>query len=773
MKVLMITPPVVQLNSPYPSGAYLSSFFKQQGENVLWKDLNISLFHKIFSRQGLTKLFELSEQKALQMAQNAQSQNDFATAFNLRRYVATKEQWIQWIDFITSILCGKMREKEHDFLFSPFAPRGARMENFLSSLNREPSVDDVRFLCSYALADLADYITAVFDNDFSLIRYAEHLSVDKKNFSQIEQKLNSPVLSVFYEEVLQENLIFDDKDVPDLVCISIPFAGTFLPSLYTARFLKNHYNNKVFIAFGGGFVNTELRQVSEKKLSKYINAFSFDRGYGSYIDLKNHWQELQTILRAPTTPQDSIDSSTPTVSQDSVVSTTTQQSSIELQPLYKMQIFFDNQIIKPLIQHSDLQQTENSLTSQIFPDFSDIDFSVYPRVCDDMNAMHRIWNDGSWIKAYLAHGCYWHKCAFCDTQLDYVCGYKIVDTEKLFYSLLQTASEKNIFGIHFVDEALPPKSLKQFALLNAQNGGKLYFWGNVRFEKTFTKDFAAFLSYCGFGGASAGLEVATSAGLKSINKGTDIFSVVSSCAAFKEAGILVHAYMIYGFWNDTPQTIINSMETLRQFFQAGLLDSAFWHKFVLTKNSQVFSEWKKGLHPDLFPLEPPENKSIFANNNLHFKGEDKFDKYSVPLENALASWMHNEHLQTKIQKWFDFPVPNPQISKDYVENLIQKYIENSSKLDFSTDKDIFWLGSDLIITKNKNSSQASWFYLQEEYTITDKNFIKFAPQINDLLKKLSPQTKTPEHQKAVSIVQKSPELQTQLKKLHSKGLVVF
>ena len=94
-------------------------------------------------------------------------------------------------------------------------------------------------------------------------------------------------------------------------------------------------------------------------------------------------------------------------------------------------------------------------------------------------------------------------------------------------------------------------------------------------------------------------------------------------------------------------------------------------------------------------------------------------------------------------------------------------------MDFSTDKDIFWLGSDLIMTKNNNPSQASWFYLQEEYTITDKNFIKLAPQINDLLKKLSPQTKTPEHQKAVSIVQKSPESQTQLKKVHSKGLVVF
>ena len=158
-------------------------------------------------------------------------------------------------------------------------------------------------------------------------------------------------------------------------------------------------------------------------------------------------------------------------------------------------------------------------------------------MCDDRNAMHRIWTDGTWIKAYLAHGCYWHKCAFCDTSLDYVCGYKLTDIAPLYEGLLKTAQEKGVYGIHFVDEALPPVALKKFALLNARSGNPLYFWGNVRFEKTFTKDLAAFLSYCGFGGVSAGIESATGTGLESINKGTDISSIIHACCAFKEAGI--------------------------------------------------------------------------------------------------------------------------------------------------------------------------------------------------------------------------------------------
>lgn len=791
MKVLVITPPVIQLNSPYPSGAYLCSFFKNQNDECIWKDLNISLFYKIFSARGLETLFSLTEKKALEMADLAEAQNDKNTAFNLRRYVCTKQNWIDWIDFITAILCGKMREKEHEFLFSPFAPRGSRMENFLASLDREPTVDDVRFLCSYALADLADYITTVFDKDFSLVRYAESLCVDERDFMQIQNQLESPVLKVFYEQVLQENLVFAQNEIPDMICISVPFAGTFLPALYTASFIKKKYQNKIFVVMGGGFVNTQLRETAETGFSKFIDAFSFDRGYGSYIELKKHFVKIKNheIFRQNRDLQQNCEQPN---NQDCAQLNNANCAQLNNQDFgqpntencgqfYKLQLFYENKTILPLWKDKKISQIENELTADIMPDYQDIDFSIYPRVCDDLNPMHRIWNDGSWIKAYLAHGCYWHKCAFCDTQLDYVCGYKIVQTEKLFLKLLETADLKKVYGIHFVDEALPPKALKKFALLNVQNGKKLYFWGNVRFEKTFTKDFAAFLSYCGFGGASAGLEVATENGLKTINKGTDISSIISACAAFKEAGILVHAYMIYGFWNDTPQSIINSMETLRQFFEAGLLDSAFWHKFVLTKNSQVFYEWQNGLHKDLIPIQNQNKKSIFADMNMHFKGEQNFDKYSIPLENALNSWMHGRNLQTKVQKWFDFQVPSPTIPKNFVETQIQHYLDKNEQLKVKDDdKDIFWLGSKPAANLHKSTLTIRWFYLQEDFQETfrlqdfenHKNF-DFQTDFLALFDLLSPCAETDIHENAVRKIKTSAPLQKIFTKLHQKGLVIF
>jgi len=798
MNVIVITPPILQINSPYPSGAYLSAFFKNQGCNVTWADLNLQLFYSIFSSAGIQKIFQLSSKRAIQLAEKAEKKGDDGTAFNLRRYVSTASAWENWIDWIVQILRDggenisntnprrSSREKQHQFLYSPFAPRGNRMLNFMENLNHEPTVDDVRMLCTLALADLSDYITIAFDENFSLVRYAESLAVDERDFSQIQSQLDSPVMKNFYEPVLENYFgrsgsklpsgfccksspsapVFPPQsltqessqaglysDTQTMVCISIPFAGTLLPALYTARFFKKNYGDSIKICIGGGFVNTELRNANQKALAKYVDFISYDRGYGSYYQLLNF-----------------INKDSPDFSSVS-------------EPIYKLRQFAKTEdgsikVIEPIWKQDEIEKIEDSFTQTTTPDYSDIDFSIYPRVCDDVNPMHRLWTDGSWIKAYLAHGCYWHKCAFCDTQLDYVCSYLPVGTKNLYESLSNTAKEKGVFGIHFVDEALPPAMIKQFALENLKQPGEnqLYYWGNVRFEKAFTKDLAALLSAGGFAAVSAGLEVATGSGLKNINKGTDIQSIVSACAAFKEAGILVHAYMIYGFWNDTPQSIIDSMETLRQFFEAGLLDSAFWHKFVLTRNSQVYTEWKEGLHPELKPIESVKKQNaenaMFAQNNLHFEGEQSYEKFGPYLETALNSWMHGEALNRKIQKWFDFPVPAPTIPKDFIEKCIEKYEGENEKRtvqNLQNTQKIFWLGSKPVISNNC----LSWFYLQEEFSLQKNECSPIQlEELAEIIQKISPDLSVEEYENNLAEVKNNKNLQKILQKFHGQGLVI-
>ena len=730
MNVLILQPPIVQLNTAYPSGAYLSAFFKSLGHKTRWLDLSLELYYEIFSRAGLTRLFSLCSEKALSLADKAEKSGDEATAFNLRRYVAQKDLWINWIDFITAILRpGKHDsfssgyENAHRFVFGAHVPRGSRMENYLANLDHDLTTDDARSLASFALADLADFIAVAFDKNFSLVRYAESLTVSESSFAQVEKGADSPILKEFYLPLLQR-LFMEGESLPlataafassatpsagespatppkTLVLISIPFAGTFAAALATGRFFKKHFKDSVYVCFGGGFVNTELRDTNEQKLANYCDAICYDRGYASYKELVMRNEKLgiealpaiyklRQFVRHPKLSNDSF----------SVIEPLSEQNSEE----YKRALAYEKEV-----------------TMSLIPDFSDIDFSQYPRLIDDTNPMHRLWSDGSWLKAYMAHGCYWHKCAFCDVTLDYVKGYCPTNVSMLYEDLLAQCREKGVYGIHFVDEAMPPAMMIAFARENIARGSPITWWGNVRFEKSFTRDVADFLAYGGLIGVSAGLESATGEGLSAIHKGTDLESIVGACCAFKEAGILVHAYMIYGYWWEKPEDLINSMETLRQFYANGLLDSCFWHKFVLTRHSRVYKEWKEGKIPDLKPIDPQEkqNAPLFAKNGLHFEGEKKSEKYGSALDFSLNQWMHGEGLEKPVQKWFDFSVPHPTVPKNFIENLITKY-EAKRDQEFKeipvskhgNDKS-YWLGGEKIPLSD---GKIGWFYMGEFHT---------------------------------------------------------
>jgi hypothetical protein len=300
--------------------------------------------------------------------------------------------------------------------------------------------------------------------------------------------------------------------------------------------------------------------------------------------------------------------------------------------------------------------------------------------------MHRLWSDGRWLKAFLAYGCYWHNCAFCDTTLDYIKDYEPVDVSAFYESMCEQVRKTGLRGLHLVDEAAPPASLLKLALLNRaanypdtihvpSSNVRLNFWGNIRFERAFTTDAAAILAAGGLIGVSAGLEVVTEAGLKRIGKGISLEDAVRACAAFKEAGILVHSYLIYGWWDQDEQEIIDSAEILRQFFEQGLLDSAFWHKFVLTRHSRIYQE-EKSFAQSL--SGPQEDERLFAYNDLDFPGEEKFDKYTEGLDRLLACWMAGE-TDVPVVQGFPFKVCKPQVSPALVMNLLDTYARDRDK----------------------------------------------------------------------------------------------
>ena len=77
------------------------------------------------------------------------------------------------------------------------------------------------------------------------------------------------------------------------------------------------------------------------------------------------------------------------------------------------------------------------------------------------------------------------------------------------------------------------------------------WWGNIRFEKTFTPELCQLLAQSGCVAVSGGLEVASDRLLQLMKKGVTVEQVARVTRAFTDAGIMVHAYLMYGFPTET------------------------------------------------------------------------------------------------------------------------------------------------------------------------------------------------------------------------------
>ena len=203
---------------------------------------------------------------------------------------------------------------------------------------------------------------------------------------------------------------------------------------------------------------------------------------------------------------------------------------------------------------------------------------------------------------------------------------------------------------------------------------------------------------------------------------------------------------------------------------------------MLTRNSTVYNQWKKAGTLDLVSSE--EASSAFARNNLHFKGEEKFNKFGAPLETALNCWMHGDRLDQHVQKWFDFQVPKPTVNRGFINDLIEEYEEKNRKhaasLNSQTAQNLWWLGGTPVLcgrtspagtsgSAKDNQKEYRWLYLMEEQTAPAANLQSLLP----LLKSLRPEAPEADRGQSLSELSKNPAILNQLKKLLGRGLVLL
>jgi hypothetical protein len=153
---------------------------------------------------------------------------------------------------------------------------------------------------------------------------------------------------------------------------------------------------------------------------------------------------------------------------------------------------------------------------------------------------------------------------------------------------------------------------------------------------------------------SGGLEVASDRLLTLMEKGVTVEQVARVTRAFTDAGIMVHAYLMYGFPTQTVQETVDALERVRQLFEAGCIQSAYWHRFAATAHAPI------GLRPERYGITlRPLPEITFAHNDLEFDdpvGADH-DFLGAGLRKALYNYMHGLGLDADVRTWFDTRPP--------------------------------------------------------------------------------------------------------------------
>ncbi len=637
--VFAITPPFTQLNTPYPATAYIKGFLNTKNISCFHADLGIEVILALFSKSGLEELF--ASISPINLSENAQ------------RIIALQDDYIQTIDAVISFLQGKNPTLSHVICQESFLPEGSRFAQLEEDLDwafgSMGTQDKAKHLATLYLEDLSDLIMECIDPHFGFSRYAERLGRSANSFDELYEALQQEYT---YIDKILINILAEKMAMvqPKLVAISVPFPGNLYSAFRIGQWIKKYYP-ETKVAMGGGFPNTELRSLSDVRVFEFFDFITLDDGEAPLDNLMEYIEEKRPLE--------------------------------QLKRTFTLQ----NQVVK----YINNSKTPDYKQSEVgTPDYSDLLLDKYISVIEIVNPMHRMWSDGRWNKLTMAHGCYWGKCTFCDISLDYIKIYEPVAANLLCDRMEEMIAQTGQNGFHFVDEAAPPALMRALALEILRRKLAVSWWTNIRFEKNFSHDLCQLLKASGCIAVSGGLEVASDRLLELIQKGVTVSQVAQVTRNFTEAGIMVHAYLMYGFPTQTAQETIDSLEMVRQMFELGILQSGFWHQFAMTAHSPV------GMYPEQFGVKI-ENPIIgsFANNDLVHndpKGTNH-DTFSYGLKKSLFNFMQGIGFDLPLQEWFEFKVPRTKVSKNYIEVAI------SEKDDFVVrpSSKVVWLGKKPLI----------------------------------------------------------------------------
>jgi radical SAM superfamily enzyme YgiQ (UPF0313 family) len=743
-RLLLITPPLTQLNTPYPATAYIKGFLVGRGYEVRQADLSIALVLKLFSKEGLTRVFDEIEADGYDLSDNARRMLRLR-----RRYEATIGPAIRFLQNRDLTLAPRICHGR----FLPEASRFDNVADLETAFGTMGLTDQARHLATLYLEDLADLVKETVGPQFGLSRYAESLAMSATHFDPLHTALQAApnLLDTMLLELLDE-LLADSQ--PDIVGFTVPFPGNLYAALRLAQRLKQVRPQAVTV-MGGGYPNTELRGLKEPRFFDYIDYLTLDDGEGPWLRLFEYLQnkrESHALQATHVARQAELAEASLPFLQNAFNGAVEMLRQAQPDVLEGSGLPENHEDGRHLLQRTFLRNEAGQVEYINYPhpdvphpevgtpDYSDLPLGDYLSVIEVLNPMHRLWSDGRWNKLTVAHGCYWKRCSFCDVTLDYIGRYETAPATLLVDRIEQIVAQTGQTGFHFVDEAAPPLALRDLAIELLKRRVSISWWGNIRFEKTFTPDLCRLLAASGCIAISGGLEVASDRLLALMEKGVTLAQVARVTQGFTEAGILVHAYLMYGFPTQTAQETVDSLEVVRQLFDAGIVQSGYWHRFSMTAHSPVGKNPAKYQVAAIGPEPGP-----FAWNDLWHDdplGADH-ELFGPGLAKSLYNFMHGVALREPLSFWFDFKVPRATVPRQ----LIQQALQEPDKPDFAQpNRRLFWLGNapELSVKttggngpKDKKTTRAILTFYEQAEDFEVKTTEVIGPWLHALLGKLT------------------------------------
>ena len=627
---------MTQLNTPYPATAYLTGFLRQHearlGLEVVQADAAIELFLRVFSRAGI--------QRALDELTARAAETDEDMPDSIAHFLGNGDRYVDTVDAVVRFLQGRdpgfaLRIIGRDLL--PEGPRFAAIDAGPGANDDDPLAwafgalglaDRAKHLASLYIDDLADAIRDGIAPDFELSRYGEQLAASAPTFAPLRDALEGEptLIDTMLDELAAE---LHARHAPDVVGLTAPFPGNIYGAFRIARTFKR-LAPATRIALGGGYVNTELRELAEPRVFDYVDFITLDDGEAPMLALLEHVRDPRRPLFR-------------TFVREAGAVTLVTDAAIRDIPFRDVGT----------------------------PTYRGLPLERYLSLFEMLNPMHRLWSDGRWNKLTVAHGCYWKQCNFCDVTLDYIARYERAPADLLVDRIEAMNAETGQTGFHFVDEAAPPAALEALAQRLLDRQVMITWWGNVRFEKAFTPELTRLLARSGCVAISGGLEVASDRLLELMKKGVTVEQVARVTRAFTDAGVMVHAYLMYGFPTQTAQDTVDALERVRQLFAEGCIQSAFWHRFTATAHSPI------GRAPKLFGIKLRRAPKItFAKNDVLFDDPTGCDHdfFAPGLRKAIYNYMHGLGLDDDPRAWFGkargIKVPRPSVPPDLIRNAL-------------------------------------------------------------------------------------------------------